>query len=147
LNLIREIVRDKRVVVVDDSVVRGTTARARVINLREVGAKEVHLRVSCPPHRFPCFYGIDFPDKKDLLANQMSPEKIAKYLGVDSIGYLDVDGMIRATHNKRSEFCTGCFTGDYPVHFDSRLDKLILEQQRRRTVSLVEEEKGQPRLF
>lgn len=147
LNLIRETVRGKRVVVVDDSVVRGTTARARVINLREVGAKEVHLRVSCPPHRFPCFYGIDFPDKKDLLANQMSREETEKYLGVDSIGYLDVDGMIRATRNKCSEFCTGCFTGDYPVHFDSRLDKLILEQQRRRTVSLVEEEKGQPRLF
>lgn len=147
LNLIRETVRGKRVVVVDDSVVRGTTARARVINLREVGAKEVHLRVSCPPHRFPCFYGVDFPDKKDLIANQMTKEEIERYLGVDSIGYLDVDGMVRATLNKSSEFCTCCFTGSYPVHYDARLDKLILEQHRRRTGSLLEEEKGQPRLF
>ncbi|MCC6355804.1 MAG: amidophosphoribosyltransferase [Verrucomicrobiae bacterium] len=147
LNLIKEMVRGKRVVVVDDSVVRGTTARARVVNLREVGAKEVHLRVSCPPHRFPCFYGIDFPDKKDLLANQMTRAEIAKYLGVDSIGYLDVDGMIRATGRKGSEFCVACFTGDYPVGFDARLDKMILEQQRRRTGSLVEEETAHPRLF
>ena len=97
LNLIKEMVAGKRVVVVDDSIVRGTTARARVVNLREAGAKEVHMRVSCPPHRFACHYGIDFPDPEKLIANQMSMEEICKYLGVDSLGYLDVEGMVRAT--------------------------------------------------
>jgi amidophosphoribosyltransferase len=147
LNLIKDVIRGKRVVVVDDSVVRGTTARSRVVNLREVGAKEVHLRVSCPPHRFPCFYGIDFPDKKDLIANQMTRAEIAKFLCVDSIGYLDVDGMIRATGCKPEEFCTACFTGTYPVPPDLRLDKLVLEKQRHRAGSLIEDEIGQPRLF
>ena len=89
LNLIKETVEGKRVVVVDDSIVRGTTARARVVNLREAGAKEVHMRVSCPPHRFACHYGIDFPDPEKLIANQMSMEEICEYLRVDSLGYLD----------------------------------------------------------
>ena len=97
LNLIKELVKGKRVVVVDDSVVRGTTARARVVNLREAGAKEVHLRISCPPHKFACYYGIDFPDPKNLLANQFKMDEMADYLGVDSIGYLDIEGMVRAT--------------------------------------------------
>ena len=92
LNLIKEAVAGKRVVVVDDSIVRGTTARARVVNLREAGAKEVHMRVSCPPHRFACHYGIDFPDPEKLLANQCSLDQIRDYLGADSIGYLDVRG-------------------------------------------------------
>jgi amidophosphoribosyltransferase len=130
LNLIKESVRGKRVVVVDDSVVRGTTARARVVNLREAGAKEVHIRVSCPPHRFPCFYGIDFPDKKDLLANQMTKEEIKRYLGADSIGYLDVDSMVRACTLPADNVCLACFTGDYPVRFDPKVDKLILERRK-----------------
>ncbi len=91
-------------VVVDDSIVRGTTARARVVNLREAGAKEVHMRVSCPPHRFACHYGIDFPDPEKLIANQMSMEDICKYLGVDSLGYLDVEGMVRATGKTVEQF-------------------------------------------
>src|SRR5207248_6307795 len=81
LNLSKEMVAGKRVVVVDDSIVRGTTARARVVTLREAGATEVHMRVSCPPHRFACHYGIDFPDPEKLIANQMSMEDICKYLG------------------------------------------------------------------
>src|SRR5207237_10474932 len=97
LNLIKEMVAGNRVVVVDDSSVRGTTARARVVTLREAGAKEVHMRVSCPPHRFACHYGIDFPDPQKLIANQMSMEEIRKYLGVDSLGYFDVEGIVRAT--------------------------------------------------
>ncbi len=139
LNLIKESVKDKRVVVVDDSVVRGTTARARVVNLREAGAKEVHLRVSCPPHRFPCFYGIDFPDRKDLIANQMTREEIKKYLGVDSIGYLDVDSMVRACRLPADRFCLACFTGDYPVRFDPKVDKLILERRREQMGPLISE--------
>src|SRR5439155_1483641 len=128
LNLIKEMVDGKRVVVVDDSIVRGTTARARIVNLREAGAKEVHLRVSCPPHRFACHYGIDFPDPEKLIANQMSMEDICKYLGVDSLGYLDVEGMVRATGKPLNSFCLACFNGDYPLPVDPALDKFIMEK-------------------
>lgn len=147
LNLIREMILGQRVVVVDDSVVRGNTARERVRNLREFGAKEVHLRISCPPHCHPCYYGIDFPDEKDLLANQMNREKVREFLGVDSIGYLDVDGMIRATGRQPAEFCGACFTGSYPVPPDLTLDKLVLEKRQHREGSLIEEEITHPRLF
>jgi amidophosphoribosyltransferase len=146
LNLIKELVADKRVVVVDDSVVRGTTARARVGNLREAGAKEVHLRISCPPHRFACYYGIDFPDPKNLLANQFAPEEIARYLGVDSIGYLDVDGMIRATGLPKNHFCLACFNGQYPVPIDSELDKFLIERRKARS-RLLSDPVSHPELF
>ncbi|MBV9392573.1 MAG: amidophosphoribosyltransferase [Verrucomicrobia bacterium] len=129
LNLIKELVAGKRVVVVDDSVVRGTTARARVVNLREAGAEEVHLRISCPPHRFACHYGIDFPDPANLLANQLTTEQITEYLEVDSIGYLDVPSMVRATGLPENEFCLACFTGNYPVQFDPHIDKFVMEQR------------------
>lgn len=130
LNLIKEAVEGKRVVVVDDSIVRGTTAKARVINLREAGAKEVHMRVSCPPHRFACHYGIDFPNPAKLLANQLSLDQIREYLGADSIGYLDIAGMVRATGLPENHFCLACFNGQYPVAFDPELDKFIMEQRR-----------------
>ena len=130
LNLIRSAVEGKRVVVVDDSIVRGTTARSRVVNLRENGAKEVHMRISCPPHKHACHYGIDFPDPEKLLANQCSLEQIREYLGADSIGYLDLDGMVRATGREKNEFCLGCFNGEYPVLFDAQFDKLVMEQRR-----------------
>jgi len=138
LNLIKELVKGKRVVVVDDSVVRGTTARARVVNLREAGAKEVHLRISCPPHKFACYYGIDFPDPKNLLANQFKPGELAEYLGVDSIGYLDIDGMVRATGLPMNEFCLACFNGQYPVPIDRDLDKFIIERRSARSRALSE---------
>jgi amidophosphoribosyltransferase len=130
LNLIRSAVEGKRVVVVDDSIVRGTTARTRVVNLRENGAKEVHMRISCPPHKHACFYGIDFPDPEKLLANQCTSEEIRKYLGADSIGYLDVEGMVRSTGHEANRFCMACFNGDYPVAFDEKFDKLIMEKRR-----------------
>ncbi len=129
LNLIGEAVKGKSVVVVDDSIVRGTTARARVVNLREAGAREVHMRISCPPHKFACYYGIDFPDPDKLLANQCTPDEIRKYLGADSLGYLDPAGMIRSTRRNANEFCTACFTGDYPVPYNSQFDKLIMENR------------------
>ncbi|MGD9896111.1 MAG: amidophosphoribosyltransferase [Candidatus Methylacidiphilaceae bacterium] len=139
LNLVQESVRGKRVVVVDDSIVRGTTARARVANLREAGASEVHIRVSCPPHRFACHYGIDFPDPSSLLANQLTMERIQSYLNADSIGYLDIDGLLRACGfpESRMGFCTACFTGRYPVSFDRGLHKEILEKSRPAVTSLV----------
>jgi amidophosphoribosyltransferase len=146
LNLIKELVKGKRVVVVDDSVVRGTTARARVVNLREAGAKEVHLRISCPPHKFACYYGIDFPDPKNLLANQFTTEEMAEYLEVDSIGYLDIDGMVRATGLPINEFCLACFNGQYPVPIDRELDKFIVERRSTRSRALSEAA-AHPELF
>ena len=146
LNLIGDAVKGKRVVVVDDSVVRGTTAKARVVNLREAGAKEVHLRISCPPHRHACYYGIDFPDPEKLIANQHSHEEICKYLGADSIGYLDVDGMVRATGLQKNSFCMACFNGEYPVPFDTTFDKLIMER-RKGSAKLLPDQSAQPALF
>ena len=146
LNLIKEAVAGKRVVVVDDSIVRGTTARARVVNMREAGAKEVHMRISCPPHRFACHYGIDFPDPEKLIANQHTLDEIRDYLGADSIGYLDVPGMVRATGLPENSFCLACFTGDYPVPFDPTLDKFIMERRQQR-VNLIAEEPTHPELF
>jgi len=146
LNLIKEAVEGKRVVVVDDSIVRGTTARARVVNLREAGAKEVHMRVSCPPHRFACHYGIDFPDPEKLIANQMPMDEICKYLGVDSLGYLDVEGMVRATGKPVNQFCLACFTGNYPLPVDPELDKYIMEKREGRSKALAAEG-AHPNLF
>jgi amidophosphoribosyltransferase len=107
LNLIKEAVAGKRVVVVDDSIVRGTTARARVTNLREAGAKEVHMRVSCPPHRFACHYGIDFPDPEEADREQVVMPEICDYLGVDSLGYLMSKNGAR--HGSREPFLPACF--------------------------------------
>ena len=143
LNLIKEAVAGKRVVVVDDSIVRGTTARARVVNLREAGAREVHMRVSCPPHRFACHYGIDFPDPEKLIANQLSLEQICDYLNVDSLGYLDVEGMVRATGKPANHFCLACFTGNYPLPVDPELDKFIMEKRGGRSRALAAEEAQQ----
>ncbi len=130
LNLIADSVRGKRVVVIDDSIVRGTTARTRVVNLREAGAKEVHLRISCPPHKHACYYGIDFPDPEKLLANQMTADEIRDYLGADSLGYLEVDAMVRSTSLPRENFCMACFTGDYPLPYDAAFDKFVMEKRR-----------------
>lgn len=146
LNLIKDAVKGKRVIVVDDSVVRGTTARARVVSLREAGAREVHVRVSCPPHRHACHYGIDFPDPANLLANQLSGPEICAYLSADSIGYLDVAGMVRATGQAENGFCLACFTGDYPAPVDPNLDKYIMERRGTREHGLVAPD-GQGNLF
>ena len=146
LNLIKEAVAGRRVVVVDDSIVRGTTARARVINLREAGAKEVHMRISCPPHKNACHYGIDFPDPRNLLANQCSMDQIREYLGADSIGYLDTASMVRATEQPDTNFCMACFNGDYPVPVDPKLDKYIMERRLNRP-GLIAGEDEHPQLF
>ena len=150
LNLIEEMVVGKRVVVVDDSIVRGTTARARVITLREAGAKEVHMRVSCPPHKWPCAYGIDFPTRKELMAANNSQEQIREFLGADSLGYLSLDGMIASTGLPANEFCTACYTGQYPSPVESEMDKFVMEQRRtkyRRPVSdLVHDDTQRPLL-
>jgi amidophosphoribosyltransferase len=150
LNLIEKMVAGKRVVVVDDSIVRGTTARARMTTLREAGAKEVHMRVSCPPHKWPCPYGIDFPTRKELMAANNSQEQIRDFLGTDSLGYLTLDGMIAATGLPANEFCTACYTGQYPSPVESEMDKFIMEQRRtkyRRPVSDLVHDDTQRRLL
>ncbi len=139
LNLIAKAVKGKRVIVVDDSIVRGTTARTRVINMREAGAKEVHIRVTCPPHKFPCHYGIDFPTSTELIANTHSMQEIKNYLGADSIGYLSLDGLVKSTGHPFSKFCTACYTGDYPVPFRDDLDKFIMEKRRTQRHSLAKD--------
>ena len=123
LNVVKWAVAGKRVVVVDDSVVRGTTARRRCRYLREAGAKEVHLRVSCPPIRHPCFFGIDFPSREELLAANLDLKEIARQLEVDSIGFLSVEGMLRAVSSPRESYCTACWTGRYPLPLPEGLTK------------------------
>ncbi|MBV8296781.1 MAG: amidophosphoribosyltransferase, partial [Acidimicrobiia bacterium] len=115
LNPIRENIAGKRVVVVDDSVVRGTTQRALVRMLREAGATEVHLRISLPPVAWPCFFGMDFGTRTELLAASMSVGEIREYLGCDSLAYLELDRLVVATGTARSGFCTACLTGEYPI--------------------------------
>ena len=138
LNLIEELVKDKRVVVVDDSIVRGTTCKTRVNNLKEAGAKEVHVLVSCPPHMHPCVYGIDFPDPKKLMAANHSREEIRQYLNADSLGYLSQEGMVKATGLPANSFCMACYDGKYPVAYDPAVDKHIIERRNGRLLTLSE---------
>jgi len=150
LNLIGELVKDKRVIVVDDSIVRGTTCKARVNNLKEAGAKEVHVLVSCPPHMNPCVYGIDFPDRNKLMAANHSLEEIRKYLNADSLHYLSIEGMVKATGLPKNSFCMACYDGRYPVAFDPAVDKHIIERRNGRFHTLgdsLEAEKAQIRLL
>jgi len=150
LNLIQELVKGKRVIVVDDSIVRGTTCKARVNNLKEAGAKEVHVLVSCPPHMHPCVYGIDFPDRTKLMAANHSLEEIRKYLNADSLHYLSQEGMIRATGRPADSFCMACYDGKYPVSFDPGVDKLTIERRNGRVPSMADllaEEKAQIKLL
>ncbi len=115
LNPLRDVVKGRRVAVVDDSIVRGTTARERVALLREAGAREVHLRVSCPPLRNPCYFGIDFPTRGELIANRLGLEGIARRIGVDSLGYLSLEGMLSCVSLPPASYCTACWSGRYPM--------------------------------
>ena len=150
LNLIGDLVKGKRVVIVDDSIVRGTTCKTRVNTLKEAGAKEVHVRVSCPPHMHPCVYGIDFPDRNKLMAANNSVDEIRKYLNADSLHYLSAEGMVKATGLPKTDFCTACWDGNYPVAYDPATDKEIIERRKCRTGGLVDalaKEKKQIKLF
>ena len=138
LNLIGELVRRKRVVIVDDSIVRGTTCKARVKTLKEAGANEVHVLVSCPPHMNPCVYGIDFPDRSKLMAANHSVEEIRKYLNADSLHYLSQAGMVAATGLPNESFCMACYDGRYPVPFDPSVDKHTIERRNGRGRGLTE---------
>jgi amidophosphoribosyltransferase len=127
LNPLRDNIRGKRLVVVEDSIVRGTTTRQIIAMLREAGATEVHFRVSSPPYRWPCFYGLDTGKRSDLLAADMSVGEITDYLGVDSLAYLDLDRLFVATGSPAESFCDACFTGRYPVPVPDHDTKLLLE--------------------
>jgi amidophosphoribosyltransferase len=138
LNLIEGLVKGKRVIVVDDSIVRGTTCKARVNNLKEAGATEVHVMVSCPPHMHPCVYGIDFPDRSKLMAANHSLEEIRKYLNADSLHYLSQSGLVTATGLPADSFCMACYDGNYPVPYDPAVDKHIIERRNGRHPTLSE---------
>ena len=129
-NILKDILKGKRIIIVDDSIVRGTTSKIRVRNLRKAGVKEVHLRISCPAHRFPCFYGIDFHLSSELIANKYENlEKISKYLEVDSLGYLSLDGMLSCLKHPKDSYCASCWTGKYPVRAEKRHSKFSLEMR------------------
>jgi amidophosphoribosyltransferase len=127
LNPVRSVLKGKRVVIIEDSIIRGTTSRTRVQAVRSAGAREIHMLVSCPPHQFPCFYGIDFSTKGELIACHHSVEEIRKFLGLDGLGYLSTEGMVAATGLPESNFCLACFDGRYPVQPDLAFNKNCLE--------------------
>jgi amidophosphoribosyltransferase len=128
LAIVKEVVAGKRIVVVDDSIVRGTTTRGKIRALREAGAKEIHMRVSCPPIRHPCFYGVDFPTKEELLANNRDLEQIKEFLEVDSVGYMSLEGLLSCASLPADHYCTACWSGDYRVPVDVSVNKLSLER-------------------
>ena len=127
LAIVNEIVRGKRVVVVDDSIVRGTTTRGKMRTLRQAGAKQIHMRVSCPPLRFPCFYGVDFPTKKELLANNRNLEQIKDFLEVDSVGYMSLEGLLSCAILPAEHYCTACWNGKYRIPVDIAVNKFASE--------------------
>ena len=130
LNPLREVIKGKRIIVVDDSIVRGNTQRALVQMLREAGAKEIHVRISSPPITWPCFYGVDFATRAELIATGLAPDEVRMSIGADSLGYLSKEGMIQASEQKEGELCTACFTGTYPIELPTadRLGKNLLEK-------------------
>ena len=123
LNPLREIIEGKRIVVVDDSIVRGNTQRAIVRMLREAGAREIHVRISSPPVKWPCYYGIDFASRAELIANGLDVEEIRRSIGADSLGYVSLDGLIAATEVPSEKLCSACFTGEYPIRIPEDLSE------------------------
>ena len=123
LNPVRSFLKGKRVIIVEDSIIRGTTGKSRVRALREAGAKEVHMVVSCPPTRHACYYGIDFPSANQLIANKKVISEIAQYLGLDSLHYLSLEGLVKATGMTADNFCLACFDGNYPIEPDLSFHK------------------------
>jgi len=126
-NPVPEVICDQRLVVVDDSIVRGTTTPQVISLLRKVGAKEVHLRICAPPIRYPCFFGVDMATRGELIAAQKTIPEIAEVIGADSLGYLSIEGLIKAVGLPREDLCLACFTGEYPVPVQLEMDKLALE--------------------
>lgn len=128
LNIVNDVVRGQRLVVVDDSIVRGTTTRSKMEQLRAAGVKEIHLRISCPPIRHPCFFGVDFPSRNDLVAHNRDVEQIRQTLGVDSLGFLSLHGLLEAVDGPTAaaRYCTACYSGDYPIDVAAGTNKEAL---------------------
>jgi amidophosphoribosyltransferase len=129
LNPVKELLKGKDIIIIEDSIIRGTTAKTRVKALRELGVNRIHMRVAGPPHRHPCHYGIDFSSKGELIAAKMSVKALGEYLGLDSLYYLSLDGLLASTgvQEPAQNFCKACFDGCYPVDFDKTLSKNCLE--------------------
>jgi amidophosphoribosyltransferase len=127
LNPVKELLKNKKVLIIEDSIIRGTTARTRIKTLRKIGAREVHMLVSCPPHCFPCHYGIDFSSRGELIAAQKSVEEIRDFIGLESLGYLGIDSLVKATDIPTEDLCLACFDGKYPVPIDEKFTKYCLE--------------------
>ncbi|MCI0405621.1 MAG: amidophosphoribosyltransferase [candidate division Zixibacteria bacterium] len=134
-NPVKGVLKDKRVVIVDDSIVRGTTSKKLVGMVRDAGAKEVHFRVSAPPIISPCFYGIDMPTKEELIGSSRTVEEIRKYLGADSLGYLSIEGMLSMPSLPKESFCVACFSGKYPTKIEYQ-GKDVLEKKDRRPAEI-----------
>ena len=128
LNVIKEVVSGKRLVVIEDSIVRGTTTRGKMGALRRAGAKEIHLRVACPPIRHPCFYGIDFPSREELIANEKAVEQVRDYLGIDSLQYLSLKGMLDCVKGPADHYCTACWSENYPIPVNQATNKHAFER-------------------
>ncbi len=126
-NPLPRMLNSKRLVVVDDSIVRGTTTPSVIKELRRAGAKEVHMRICAPPIRYPCFFGVDMATRSELIAAQKSIPQICRFIGADSLGYLSIDGLLKAVALPEDHFCLACFTGDYPIPVQLEMDKLALE--------------------
>jgi amidophosphoribosyltransferase len=137
LNPLRDVIRGKRLVVVDDSIVRGNTQRALIRMLREAGAIEVHVRISSPPVKWPCFYGIDFASRAELVANGLDVDGVRASINADSLGYVSEQGLIAATEQPVNRLCTACFTGEYPIPLGESevLGKHVLEGIEHRAIS------------
>ncbi len=131
LNPVKELLKGKDIIIIEDSIIRGTTIKSRVKALRELGVKRIHMRVSGPPHRFPCHYGIDFSTRGELIAASKSVEELNDFLGLDSLHYLSLEGLLESTgiENPENNFCKACFDGCYPVEFDETLSKSCLESR------------------
>lgn len=129
LNVISEIVRDKRLIVVDDSIVRGTTTRAKMEQIRQAGASEIHLRISCPPIRHPCHFGVDFAERSQLIAHGREVEEIRSFLGVDSLHYLTLEGLLSCVQHPPTHYCTACYSGDYRIDIEHPQTGVVLESE------------------
>jgi len=132
LNVIKQAVAGQRLIVVEDSIVRGTTTRGKIGKLRDAGAKEIHLRVASPPICHPCYFGIDFPDQRELVTHERSVEEIRSFIGVDSLHYLSLEGMLSCVKMPANQYCTACFSGQYPINVDEPVEKYAVERRQLR---------------
>jgi amidophosphoribosyltransferase len=128
-NPLPDVLSSQKVVLVDDSIVRGTTT-PKVINLlRKAGAKEIHMRICAPPIRYPCFFGVDMASRWELIAAQKSVDEVRQFIGADTLGYISIEGLVKSVGLPRDSFCMACFTGDYPIPVQLEMDKLALESR------------------